>query len=153
MGDVGDDLAMMLTAFRDRVEPQLRRAGVRLDWQARDLPDLPGLAPATTLAIYRILQEAVNNAVKHSGSETIALVAGPSPLPGHGVRLEVRDSGRGGASARRGGYGMGNMHKRAVALGATLSVESGDRKSTRLNSSHVKNSYAVFCLKKKSKTT
>src|SRR5690606_41429123 len=26
-----------------------------------------------------------------------------------------------------------------------------DRKSTRLNSSHVKNSYAVFCLKKKSK--
>src|SRR5690606_39844747 len=27
---------------------------------------------------------------------------------------------------------------------------SGDRKSTRLNSSHVKMSYAVFCLKKKS---
>src|SRR5690606_40857634 len=26
---------------------------------------------------------------------------------------------------------------------------AGDRKSTRLNSSHVKNSYAVFCLKKK----
>src|SRR5690606_41290597 len=29
---------------------------------------------------------------------------------------------------------------------------SRDRKSTRLNSSHVKISYAVFCLKKKSKT-
>src|SRR5690606_39853185 len=29
---------------------------------------------------------------------------------------------------------------------------SGDRKSTRLNSSHVKISYAVFCLKKKNKT-
>src|SRR5690606_40060586 len=28
---------------------------------------------------------------------------------------------------------------------------SRDRKSTRLNSSHVKNSYAVFCLKKKKK--
>src|SRR5690606_41190193 len=28
----------------------------------------------------------------------------------------------------------------------------GDRKSTRLNSSHVKISYAVFCLKKKKKT-
>src|SRR5690606_41202402 len=27
--------------------------------------------------------------------------------------------------------------------------KAGDRKSTRLNSSHVKNSYAVFCLKKK----
>ena len=28
----------------------------------------------------------------------------------------------------------------------------GDRKSTRLNSSHVVISYAVFCLKKKKKT-
>src|SRR5690606_41894014 len=31
------------------------------------------------------------------------------------------------------------------------STRSRDRKSTRLNSSHVKISYAVFCLKKKSK--
>src|SRR5204862_8032841 len=29
---------------------------------------------------------------------------------------------------------------------------NGDRKSTRLNSSHVEISYAVFCLKKKKKT-
>src|SRR5690349_22658325 len=29
--------------------------------------------------------------------------------------------------------------------------ENGDRKSTRLNSSHVEISYAVFCLKKKKK--
>src|SRR5690606_40840554 len=28
-----------------------------------------------------------------------------------------------------------------------------DRKSTRLNSSHVKSSYAVFCLKKKNQTS
>src|SRR5690625_7115411 len=33
------------------------------------------------------------------------------------------------------------------AMKATL--KSGDRKSTRLNSSHVAISYAVFCLKKK----
>src|SRR5437868_11422413 len=31
------------------------------------------------------------------------------------------------------------------------SREGGDRKSTRLNSSHVSISYAVFCLKKKNK--
>src|SRR5204863_8394444 len=33
--------------------------------------------------------------------------------------------------------------------GTGTSGTSGDRKSTRLNSSHVENSYAVFCLKKK----
>src|SRR5690606_39778790 len=40
---------------------------------------------------------------------------------------------------------LSRREKRVPARGAT------DRKSTRLNSSHVKNSYAVFCLKKKRK--
>src|SRR5439155_15423117 len=49
-----------------------------------------------------------------------------------------------------------------VAVGRHLAVHVevveqhpavGDRKSTRLNSSHVAISYAVFCLKKKKKTT
>src|SRR5947209_16399742 len=31
-------------------------------------------------------------------------------------------------------------------------LDAGDRKSTRLNSSHANISYAVFCLKKKKKT-
>src|SRR5690348_18126236 len=38
------------------------------------------------------------------------------------------------------------LKKMVVAL-----VEQGDRKSTRLNSSHPSISYAVFCLKKKNK--
>src|SRR5690606_41831953 len=36
-----------------------------------------------------------------------------------------------------------------VAEGDTVQIKFRDRKSTRLNSSHVKISYAVFCLKKK----
>src|SRR5690606_41858042 len=38
-------------------------------------------------------------------------------------------------------------------LNAQISCDRLDRKSTRLNSSHVKISYAVFCLKKKTQTT
>src|SRR5690606_41820410 len=38
-----------------------------------------------------------------------------------------------------------------LTLQYTLPLLIGDRKSTRLNSSHVKISYAVFCLKKKKK--
>src|SRR5690606_41282835 len=37
------------------------------------------------------------------------------------------------------------------ALDELRASRAGDRKSTRLNSSHVKISYAVFCLKKKKK--
>src|SRR5690606_40756882 len=38
---------------------------------------------------------------------------------------------------------------RSFFTSASVSCEGSDRKSTRLNSSHVKISYAVFCLKKK----
>src|SRR3712207_6977538 len=37
--------------------------------------------------------------------------------------------------------------------GAVVAGDDGDRKSTRLNSSHANISYAVFCLKKKKNTT
>src|SRR3989442_10475423 len=42
------------------------------------------------------------------------------------------------------------LHDWALAFQGTL-VRLLDRKSTRLNSSHVRISYAVFCLKKKNK--
>src|SRR5690349_24261395 len=42
--------------------------------------------------------------------------------------------------------------RRTLRLDKGVIVDSGDRKSTRLNSSHVENSYAVFCLKKKTLT-
>src|SRR2546427_4496165 len=45
--------------------------------------------------------------------------------------------------------GVGAGAASAGAAGAAL----GDRKSTRLNSSHSQISYAVFCLKKKKKHT
>src|SRR5256886_13656833 len=49
-------------------------------------------------------------------------------------------------------------HARPVARGDACRVvvvlnADGDRKSTRLNSSHSQISYAVFCLKKKTTTT
>src|SRR5215469_12338555 len=51
---------------------------------------------------------------------------------------------------------LGEMKGLPLKLGQMASYIDGlappDRKSTRLNSSHVENSYAVFCLKKKKKT-
>src|SRR5690349_25021242 len=44
-------------------------------------------------------------------------------------------------------------NRRASRPGARVAASGRDRKSTRLNSSHVEISYAVFCLKKKKKKT
>src|SRR5260221_4898452 len=50
-------------------------------------------------------------------------------------------------TARRGRSGF--VHGRArLGIGRGVSGQTGDRKSTRLNSSHTVISYAVFCLKK-----
>src|SRR5690606_41709201 len=80
---------------------------------------------------------------------------------GHGGAAEV--VGRQSAHVEvRGGRDRDRLHPRVDAVGeaggqhrreAPLPVDPPaarvDRKSTRLNSSHVKISYAVFCLKKK----
>src|SRR5438067_10474255 len=58
--------------------------------------------------------------------------------PGRGALADARSS-RGTRGRRRGTRHAPGPH--------------GDRKSTRLNSSHVSISYAVFCLKKKKNKT
>src|SRR5438477_9780235 len=52
------------------------------------------------------------------------------------------------AAARAGG-----LHPVVLNAANEVAVEALDRKSTRLNSSHMSISYAVFCLKKKKKKT
>src|SRR5690606_25771599 len=52
-----------------------------------------------------------------------------------------------GVAAAQPGQGVGAIGE--VAAGGQVELRLRDRKSTRLNSSHVKISYAVFCLIKK----
>src|SRR5690606_39825660 len=68
-----------------------------------------------------------------------------------GLRLHVAAAVR--PTRRHVGLALVGVHVLPAAprraLGCRLRRNLEDRKSTRLNSSHVKNSYAVFCLKKK----
>src|SRR3989442_11983293 len=59
------------------------------------------------------------------------------------ARLAAPDGGRGAHGRRFAALEAAERVRR---------VSRGDRKSTRLNSSHVRISYAVFCLKKKKST-
>src|SRR5256885_8750072 len=87
---------------------------------------------------------------------------GRGTLPGHGNGCGVAVSA---AAVHRGcllpGVRRGVSHaagrwrsharRRRLPGGGGLAVDGQDRKSTRLNSSHLVISYAVFCLKKKKK--
>src|SRR5689334_24602043 len=68
-----------------------------------------------------------------------------SDLGRSGARVDTRMRGVDRRVAPR-------MHAARVATRCVLPLLFGDRKSTRLNSSHSSISYAVFCLKKKKKT-
>src|SRR5690349_21878068 len=81
--------------------------------------------------------------------------AGTAADRGRGAgALIVRGSGsrprRFSASARSGrAAGSAGVAAAPAGARAAAAVAESDRKSTRLNSSHVEISYAVFCLKKK----
>src|SRR5258705_6966652 len=62
----------------------------------------------------------------------------------------VRDSAPPPRVGARGGNGVPSRDDGAGAGGRRIAYQR-DRKSTRLNSSHLGISYAVFCLKKKKK--
>src|SRR5699024_12324846 len=76
-----------------------------------------------------------------------------SPLFPYTTLFRSQDRPRGGRPrSGRGGLRPGRHPRRDAQRAHALEVPSGvttDRKSTRLNSSHVSISYAVFCLKKK----
>jgi PAS domain S-box-containing protein len=71
--------------------------------------------------LFRIAQEAVNNAVKHSRATDVLIRLGRK---GTALELEVRDNGRGLPSARSPGMGLHMMNYRASVIGATLEVRS-----------------------------
>src|SRR3712207_7846230 len=66
------------------------------------------------------------------------------------AQLTAPARARGGLPrAQAGARGGGDRRLGAGPAGLLLRAHGGDRKSTRLNSSHANISYAVFCLKKK----
>src|SRR5699024_12396969 len=84
------------------------------------------------------------------GGRQVLAPAGPQQSQARGDADAGGDQGRGPAEDAGGGHGS----VRAGGEDALPGLELGhgpDRKSTRLNSSHVSISYAVFCLKKKKK--
>ncbi len=120
--DIGEDeLPLALANFRERLEPQLQRLGVALDWSMADLPDVAGVTPGNALAVLRIVQEAITNALKHGPARRIA-VRGRAMADGCPV-IAVDNDGRPFAADSRG-RGLDNMRRRAGLLEAALTFEA-----------------------------
>jgi signal transduction histidine kinase len=150
-----------LHAELDRVEAQLRRLShelrpamlddlglaAALEWLGQGVTDRAGVAvavqapedrltPEIETALYRIIQEALTNAVRHGRPRRIAVEVHEESSH---IRAVVRDDGHGfdvpAAWARRGDRGLGliGMRERAEALGGTLEIRSTPGQGTELS--------------------
>ncbi|GJD52246.1 hypothetical protein OPKNFCMD_5009 [Methylobacterium crusticola] len=85
-----------------------------------------GLRPShgdlVDLTVYRCVQEALTNALRHARAGRIAVRAAPAP-DGASLHLSVEDDGVGVGEAPRPGRGLAGMRERVEALGGTLALD------------------------------
>jgi two-component system sensor histidine kinase UhpB len=112
-------LAESVFAFAHRVRPQVEAAGLTLALDNRLVPGAPVIGSRFTLQLMRVLQEAVANALRHSGASTLRIEAAGGE---GGVQIQVCDDGRGMPSEARPGRGLENMRARMSALGGACEI-------------------------------
>lgn len=112
------------------LQREFSKTGVAVAFTHRNVPD--GLPFDLTLCLYRIVQEALQNAVKHGSAQKVSVdLAGT----GKGLTLAIVDDGVGfdveAMSAK--GLGLTSMRERLEPLGGTLKIHSRQGAGTRLN--------------------
>ena len=115
-----DDLGL-LRALEAVAQALGERSSLRIEL---DLPaSLPELPDEVELALYRIAQESLNNAIRHADADRVALELHEDE---HGLSLEVTDDGRGldVPGTHTEGPGLRGMRERALLIGAQLRIDS-----------------------------
>jgi signal transduction histidine kinase len=121
--------AGLAEALQYRLDAVEKRAGV--DAQLRVSLDTD-LAPAVENGLYRIAQEALNNALKHAEATTISVALRTA---NGNVELEITDNGKGfqpEAIRDQGGMGMVSIRERVATLGGEYSITSKPDEGTRV---------------------
>lgn len=117
-----DDLGLALGTLRPRLQSWLAQHDIRLIWNC-ELSDVDGFGPQDTLDIYRLVQEACNNAVRHAQAEVVSVTA----IEATGiVEIRIEDDGVGMLESSNPGRGLVSMRSRAMRLGGELAILPGE---------------------------
>ena len=128
---VGHDLVSLLATMRYRLGKRLQTGGLMLEWDVQDLPPLPWLEPPDALHVLRLLQEALNNALKHAQATRVRIATRDL---GSKVEIRVEDDGLGFDLATvPKGRGLRSQIKRAKRLGGVLQLDTRQGQGTRLS--------------------
>lgn len=98
-----------------------------------DIAPVDGLlSPEAELALYRIIQEALSNVVRHSGAAEVRVRL---EVEGRSIVAVVADRGRGfdvAGEMNGGGLGLYGMQERGAYVGAAVDIESEPGHGTRI---------------------
>ncbi|MEO7275568.1 MAG: ATP-binding protein [Vicinamibacterales bacterium] len=125
----------LTTAIRAMIDKT--RAGSAVDIRS-ELDDIDGVfASADEITIYRIIQESLNNVIKHSRARTATVAV---RCLEHHVEIDIRDDGEGFAPrspevalADRGGFGLKGLAERVQMLGGTHTIDSSPGRGTSIH--------------------
>ena len=129
-----DDIGVV--AAIERYIAQVQRSGLNVHLEAEEEP--PPLTPEVRLAIYRIVQEALHNALRHAAADEAVV---RFEIIDDVLRVTIRDNGAGfnpEHTARPTALGLLSMRERAAAIGATFAVMSrpGDGTTVMIERRH-----------------
>ena len=120
-----EELGLSMT-LQGYIEGFAKRTGIQVTLKRQG--DLDNLGFDIELAVFRILQEALSNVHRHSGSVTATVQIS---YDGQILRLQIADQGRGIPPGRgRSGVGLGSMRERARLLKGRLAIETGNTGTT-----------------------
>ncbi|HEY2725027.1 MAG TPA: histidine kinase [Pseudonocardiaceae bacterium] len=110
---------------------QLRAAGLTASWTVTGTP-FP-VPPSAGLAVYRMIQEALTNVLKHAPSSTVVQVLLRYDEPQ--IQVEVLDDGRDRSPdhAGIGGHGLAGMRERAAMFDGTVTAGPRDHGGWRVH--------------------
>jgi len=128
------DLPTLLGMMRIRLLDQLDAANINLEWAVTELPEIKDLSPRSSLHIMRIVQEAICNSIKHSGTTKMKLCTGVIKInkgkqnQHYQIYIDIIDYGKGQevtpSKTKSQGRGIDNMRYRAQQLDATLKINA-----------------------------
>lgn len=121
-----DDLGILATLSWFFREFETIYSGIRIekrmDLREEDVPE------ALKIVIYRVLQEALNNVAKHSGTDRVGISLRRT---GAAIELAIEDHGAGfDLMSTHAGLGLGSMRERVEITGGNFSLESSVGKGT-----------------------
>ncbi len=108
-----------------------RHHDVEVDFEARDVP--PDIPSDISLSLFRVFQEALRNAVKHSGAKYMKVRLWAAE---RWVNLTIQDRGAGfdlKAAVTCGGIGLATMYERMKLVGGRLRIRSVPQRGTTVH--------------------